>query len=70
MTASVTEVFEKSQNKRPLWTVNDVAAFLGVRPRTIYDWVYRRCIPYLKVGRALRFSPDAIELWALQKPKE
>lgn len=61
-------VFENS--KRPLWSVNDVAQFLGVSPRTIRDWVYRRCIPFRKAGNTLRFSPDEIERWTLPKKLE
>jgi excisionase family DNA binding protein len=57
-------VFENQLN-RSLWTVNDVAEFLDVSPRTIRDWVYRRMIPFRKAGNALRFSPAEIEQWTL-----
>jgi len=51
--------------KRPLWTVVEVAGYLSVSERTVRDWVYRRAIPYRKVGAALRFCPDTIERWTL-----
>ena len=68
----VTEkVFENmAAGKRPLWNVNDVATFLGVSTRTIRDLVYRRRIPYRKVGRCVRFSPEEIERWTLPKNEE
>jgi excisionase family DNA binding protein len=49
--------------KRQLWNVNEVAAFLGIKAQTVRDMVYRRSIPYRKVGRCLRFDPLEIEQW-------
>jgi len=46
-----------------LLTVNDVAEWLQIKPRTIRDWVYHRKIPYVKVLGCLRFDPDAIRHW-------
>ncbi len=45
-----------------LITVQDAAKFLAVSTSTLYGWVYQRRIPFVKVGRALRF-----ELVELQK---
>ncbi len=45
-----------------LITVHDAAKFLSVSTSTLYGWVYQRRIPFVKVGRALRF-----ELAELQK---
>jgi hypothetical protein len=28
---------------------------------TLYSWVYLRRIPFVKLGRALRFNPEEIE---------
>jgi len=41
----------------------DAAKMLGVRVPTIYTWVARRKIPFIKVGAALRFRPSALEDW-------
>lgn len=47
-----------------LWTVDDMAELFNVRPRTVYDWVYRGSVPFIKVnGSLLRFEPGAIEKW-------
>ena len=47
-----------------LWTVNEVAEFLNVRPVRIYELVYAREIPFTKIGRRhLRFDPAAIRSW-------
>ena len=61
-------VFENQPNgKRSLWTANEAAMFLGISVRTIRDLVYRRRVPYRKVGRCLRFDPNEIERWTLPR---
>jgi len=53
-----TSFFEK------FWTVTDLAEYLRVSPKTIYDWVHQRVIPFHKVrGTLLRFKPSEIERW-------
>ena len=44
------------------------AKLLGVQPATIYTWVSRRKIPFVKVRGALRFRPSALE--SLLKERE
>ena len=47
-----------------LWTVNEVAEYLNVRPTRIYELIHARAIPFTKVGlRQLRFDPGAIRQW-------
>jgi excisionase family DNA binding protein len=45
---------------RPI-TVNEVAEYFGVSRRTIYYWMEDRRIPYLRIGRCLRFKLEDIE---------
>ncbi len=46
-------------------TVDDVAALLGVSPKTVYNWVCAKTIPHTKFGRSvLRFRLKDIEAWA------
>jgi excisionase family DNA binding protein len=52
-----TELFDK------LWTVKDLSEYLQAKTKTIYDWVHRREIPFVKVGRLVRFRPSEIEKW-------
>ena len=48
----------------PLLTPQQAAEALGnISVATLYSWVYRRKIPYQKVGRLLRFSPTALARW-------
>jgi excisionase family DNA binding protein len=46
-----------------LMDVNKVSSVLGVKPKTIYTWVCKGSIPYMKVGSAVRFSEKRIEKW-------
>lgn len=50
-----------------LWTVEQVAHYLNVKARTVYDYVYNRDLPSLKVGGSLRFRPAEIEAWIEQQ---
>ena len=36
--------------------IDELAALLRIHKGTIYNWVYRRKIPYVKVGRLVRFD--------------
>lgn len=54
---SSNEFFDK------LWTVNDVAQYLAMRPKTIYKWVHCGRIPCRKLGSAVRFDRKEIEKW-------
>jgi excisionase family DNA binding protein len=46
----------QSRTESGLITVQDAAKFLAVSTSTLYGWVYQRRIPFVKVGRALRFE--------------
>jgi excisionase family DNA binding protein len=44
-----------------VWTRHDVATAYQVSLRTVGQWIFERRIPYIKLGRAVRFRPDAVE---------
>jgi len=44
----------------PLWTVEDVAAFLKLQPETIRSMARRGELPGLKIGKVWRFQKHAI----------
>jgi excisionase family DNA binding protein len=52
---------EPSASPAVLITRLDVAHLASVSPRTIDRWVKERKIPYIKVGRTLRFRWAAVE---------
>jgi excisionase family DNA binding protein len=44
-------------------TVEEIARLLRVNRKTVYDAVRARAIPFARVGRLLRFNPDAVLQW-------
>ncbi len=40
--------------------IDELAVLLRIHKGTIYNWVYRRKIPYVKVGRLVRFDLNEI----------
>lgn len=43
-----------------LLPVPEAAERLGLRPATLKDWIYRRRIEYVRVGRAVRIAENTI----------
>lgn len=46
-----------------IFTVKEAANFLRVSPWKIYDLAQGGNIPYIRVGRSLRFSRTQLEDW-------
>ena len=46
-----------------LWRVEEAAEYLGIRPKTLYEWVRLGRVPYRKIGFNVRFEPDELEQW-------
>ncbi|MBI1758266.1 MAG: helix-turn-helix domain-containing protein, partial [Actinobacteria bacterium] len=47
-----------------LWGVQDVADYLGVPPKTLYQWRSARYgPPARRVGKYLRYKPDDVVAW-------
>lgn len=51
---------------RKLLTVKDVSAYTGLAPDTIYTMVSQRRIPYVKVGRLVKFDQVMLDAWIKQ----
>lgn len=50
---------------RRLWNVRETSEFLGVPTSTLYYWSYRgEGPPLLRIGRCLRYEPEAVMAWA------
>jgi len=46
-----------------LWRVEEAAEYLGIRPKTLYEWVRADRVPYRKIGFNVRFDPDELKAW-------
>ena len=51
-----------------LLAIDKLSRLLKVKKNTIYHWTCAGFIPYMKVGRSIRFQTAEIERW-LQKRK-
>jgi len=40
--------------------INELSRILSVAKGTLYNWVYLRRIPFIKVGRCLRFDLEEV----------
>ena len=49
-----------SLSPEPLWTVEDMAAYLKLQPETIRSMARRGELPALKIGKVWRFQQHAI----------
>ena len=50
-----------------LLDVGQVAQMLKVSIATVRRWVWQGYIPYMKIGKAIRFSKPVIEHWVSSK---
>lgn len=48
-------------------TVKDIAELLSVKPGTVYDWVENNEIPFVRIGRTIRFDREQIDIWIASK---
>jgi excisionase family DNA binding protein len=48
---------------RRLLTIDETAEYLGLAPTTLYKMVSQRRLPFVKVGRLLRFDSRLIDEW-------
>ena len=49
-----------------IMTIEEVAAYLRLKPQTIYTWAHEKKIPAAKIGRDWRFKKSMIDAWFLQ----
>jgi predicted site-specific integrase-resolvase len=49
-----------------LWTAQQVADFINIKPCTVYSWSEQGIIPSYKINGALRFDEDEIRGYVKQ----
>lgn len=55
---------EKEANRVPhLMNIQQAAEYLGLSVGTLYQWRCQRKVPYIKVGRKLKFKKDQLDHW-------
>ena len=48
---------------RQLLTIEELSGYIGITANTAYSWVSQKKIPYIKVGRLVRFDKAKINEW-------
>ena len=46
-----------------LMTAKQVSELIEVKPATVYQWVHVGLIPYVKLGKCVRFKKDELFRW-------
>jgi excisionase family DNA binding protein len=49
--------------EKRLLNITELSSFLNLKIASIYDLVYRKQIPYTKIGNRLRFDVGLIDKW-------
>ena len=69
MISSNQEVLRQSAQigQQGLWTVRELAEFLGMSERWVHERTRHDEIPCHRLGTAIRFDPDEVQGWLIQK---
>jgi excisionase family DNA binding protein len=51
---------------KEIMTLEEVAAYLRLKPQTIYTWAQEKRIPAAKLGKEWRFKKSIIDQWFLK----
>ncbi len=57
-------------NRIDLLSVEELAGALGLAPKTIRNYVARRSVPFVRIGRRTMFRLRSIEAWLEKKEKK
>jgi len=49
-----------------IMTLEEVAAYLRLKPQTIYTWAQEKKIPAAKLGKEWRFKKSIVDEWFVQ----
>jgi len=64
MSNEITRISKVSQGFDRLWSINEVAAYLGIPVGTLYQWRTRNYgPPGRRIGRYVRYVPEQVRDW-------
>ena len=58
---------EVNHDQNSLIDIAELSGRLDISVNTIYSWVNQRKIPYIKIGRLLKFDQQDINSWIAQR---
>lgn len=53
--------------KKRLVGIDKIADYLDISKATLYSWTLQKKIPYLKMGRLIKFDLQEVERWLEEK---
>ena len=56
--------------EKKYFSIKEVAVYMGIAEKTLYERVSRRMIPFFKVGKSVRFDIVELDKWVKQFKKE
>jgi len=60
-------VSDQIPRQKELLGTKEAAELLGISRHTLYEWIVRRKIPHLKVGRLVKFRREDLESWLKER---
>ena len=58
------------QNEPKLMNIAEAATYLGIKRSRLYTATRRKELPFMKVGRLLRFEREYLDQWIREQHKE
>ena len=53
-----------------IMTLEEVAAYLKLKPQTVYTWAQEKKMPAVKLGKEWRFKKSVLDAWIIQTRNE
>ncbi|MHB8173967.1 MAG: helix-turn-helix domain-containing protein [Nitrospirota bacterium] len=63
-------VSERIPKEKQLMDTNEASEFLGISKNTLYEWVVQNKVPYIKVGRLVKFRKVELEEWLKKRTRD
>ena len=63
-------VSEQIPKEKELLDTNEASGYLGIKKNTLYEWIIQKKIPYIKVGRLVKFRREDLEAWLRRRTQE
>ena len=63
-------VSERIPKEKQLMDTKEASEFLGISKNTLYEWVIQNKVPYIKVGRLVKFRKGDLEEWLKKRTRD
>jgi excisionase family DNA binding protein len=67
MEYKISEVLESAEGPRRLMKMNEAADYLNCSKSHLWRMVKKEEVPFLRLGKLVRFEPDQLKKWAAEQ---